>query len=385
MPLKDKFASIYEPSRQPLKSVQAPGRINLIGGHVDYNKGFVLPVAINRYIYMAGRKREDEKIFLYANDVGEKLQTTLSQITHQKDKKWANYLLGVIQLLQKEYNHPLKGMEILFQGDIPVGKGLSSSAALEVATAYLLSSLFDFPWEPLKMTKLCQRAENEFVGMPCGIMDQFICVFGKKNKALFLDCQDLSFSYVPIKSDEANILIADTGVKRELTSSPYKKRRGECETAVKLLQKFLPEIASLRDLSPKDLENYEDHLPATLRKRARHVVSENQRVLKSVELLGKGKLSDFGKLIYESHHSSKHHYEVSCRELDLLVDLCKKQTGVLGARLSGAGFGGAIVSLVKKEESERIANFLVQEYAKQIGLKAEVYLCEVVDGVGKGQ
>ena len=330
---------------------------------------------------MAGRKRKDDKILIYAGDMEEKLQTTLQKITPQKEKKWANYLLGVIHLLQEKYEHLLKGMEILFQGDIPVGKGLSSSAALEVATAYLVSCLFDIPWEPLKMAKLCQRAENEFAGMPCGIMDQFISVFGKRNNALFLDCRDLSFAYVPLSSKEINILIADTGIKRELISSPYKQRRNECEAALKLLRKFLPEIESLRDVSPEEFEDYENMLPETLRKRARHIVRENERVIKSTKFLQYSKLSEFGEVMYAAHYSNRDDYEVSCKELDTLIELCRGFEGVFGARMTGAGFGGSIVSVVAKDESERIAKLLGQEYNKRTGLKADIHICEVVDGV----
>ncbi|HIE43749.1 MAG TPA: galactokinase [Candidatus Omnitrophica bacterium] len=380
--LKRDFLSVFGEGCNPIKFVKAPGRINLIGEHTDYNNGFVLPVAIDRFIFIAGRKREDERIFIHAGDRGEEIQRSLRGIFPRSNPKWADYLLGVFKFLREE-NYPVKGAEIFFRGDIPVGKGLSSSAALEVATCYFLSVLFDFAIEPIRMAELCQRVENEFVGMPCGIMDQFVSLLGRKESALFLDCRDLKFSYVPVESSSIDIMIADSGVKRELTASPYKKRKNECEIAVKLLKRVASYISSLRDLTMEVFGKYEDSLPETLKKRVRHVVGENERVNRSVEYLKAGEMEKFGQLMYESHASLRDDYEVSCRELDALVDSAISCEGVLGSRMTGAGFGGSTVSMVRKEKSEEVREIIGKEYYKKTGLVADIYICKIVDGVGE--
>ena len=379
---KKNFLSVFGEDKNPISFVRAPGRINLIGEHTDYNNGFVLPVAIDRFIFMAGRERNDKKIIIYAGDKYKKIEVDLNEISPQKNNQWVNYLLGVYYFL-KEEKYKLNGVEIFFIGNIPRGKGLSSSAALEVATCYLLSLLFNLKVEPIKMAKICQRAENEFVGMPCGIMDQFICLLGKEGNALFLDCQNLNYDYVPIGSTDVNIMITDSGVKRRLTSSPYKQRRNECQTAVELLQKFIPELNSLRDLSIEEFKEYENILPEVLRKRVKHVVYENERVNKSVSFLKRGQLKEFGKLMYESHISLRDDYEVSCRELDILVESTKKCKGVIGSRMTGAGFGGSIVTLVEKEKSEEITNIIKQQYFQKTGINPNIYVCRTVNGVGE--
>jgi galactokinase len=378
--LREEFLNIFGENESSIRFVKAPGRINLIGEHTDYNDGFVLPVAIDRFIFMAGRQRDDKKLIIYAEDKNRKVETNCDEIFPKKDIKWANYSLGVYYFLKKE-KYKLKGAEILLKGEIPIGKGLSSSAALEVSTCYLLSLLFNLRIEPVKMAKLCQKAENEFVGMPCGIMDQFISILGKEGNALFLDCRDLSYDYIPIGADDINIMVTDSGVKRELTSSPYKKRRNECYTAVELLKKFMPQLNSLRDLSIEQFKKYEDILPDVLRKRVKHVIFEDERVNKSAQFLKKGQLQEFGKLMYESHASLKNDYEVSCKELDILIEIAKICKGVIGSRMTGAGFGGSTVTLVEKDKSEEVKHITKQQYFKKTGINPDIYICDIVDGV----
>lgn len=380
--LKKDFLNIFGENGNPVRLVRAPGRINLIGEHTDYNNGFVFPIAIDRFIFMAGRKRNDKKIIIYAVDKNETVEINLDEIYPRKNNQWANYLLGVYSFL-KEEKYQLNGVEIFFVGDIPRGKGLSSSAALEVATCYLLSLLFNIEIEPIKMAEICRKAENEFVGMPCGIMDQFISILGKEGKALFLDCQSLHYDYVPIGSKDLNIMIADSGVKRKLTASPYKQRRNECQTAVGLLKKVIPKLDSLRDLSIENFEEHKNTLPEVLRKRVKHVVYENKRVTQSVDFLNKGHLKEFGKLMYESHISLKDDYEVSCKELDILVEIVKKYKGVIGSRMTGAGFGGSTVTLIEKQKSEEIKNAIKQQYLQQTGINPDIYICNTVNGVGE--
>ena len=380
--LKKDFLNIFGENGNPIRLVKAPGRINLIGEHTDYNNGFVFPIAIDRFIFMAGRKRNDKKIVIYAVDKDEKVETNLNEIYPRKNNQWANYLLGVYSFF-KEEKYQLNGVEIFFVGNIPRGKGLSSSAALEVATCYLLSLLFNIEIEPIKMAEICRKAENEFVGMPCGIMDQFISVLGKEGNAIFLDCQNLHYDYVPIGSQDVNIMITDSGVKRKLTESLYKQRRNECQTAVGLLKKVIPNLDSLRDLSIENFKEHRNILPEVLRKRVKHVVYENERVTKSVDFLNKGHLKEFGKLMYESHISLKDDYEVSCKELDILVEIVKKCKGVIGSRMTGAGFGGSTVTLIEKQKSENIRNAIRQQYFLETGINPDIYICNTVNGVGE--
>ena len=381
--LRKNFLNIFGEKQNPPIFVKSPGRINLIGEHTDYNDGFVLPVAIDRFIFMAGRARNDEKICIYSDNKNEKFEADLNEISPDNNNRWVNYILGVYYFLQKEQKNKLKGVEIFFSGNIPIGKGLSSSAALEVATCYLLSLLFDIKIDPVKMAKICQETENEFVGVPCGIMDQFICILGQEGKAVFLDCRNLDYNYVPIGASNMDIMITDSGIKRNLKVSPYKQRKDECKTSVELLKKLIPKLGSLRDLSVKEFKKYENILPEVLRKRVKHVVFENERVNKSFDLLKKGDLKEFGKLMYDSHMSLKEDYEVSCRELDILVESAKGCEGVIGSRMTGAGFGGCTVTLTETKKTEDIKNIIEKKYFKKTAIKPDIYICKPVNGVSE--
>ena len=332
-------------------SVRAPGRINLIGEHTDYNGGFVLPVALNMEITASASLREDTMVNLYSENFKTSSSFSLSKnIEKDCDVPWSNYPRGVIHFL-KEKGVDLKGIDISYRGNMPMEGGLSSSAAMEVATAFLFQECFNFKMDPIEMIKLCQRVENEFVGVGCGIMDQFVVRLAKKGHALFLNCSDLSYEQVPFANKDIKIAVCNTMVKRNLKNSAYNDRRRECQEGV--------------------------------RKRLFHVNSENERVKKSVFFLKSSDFSSFGKCMYESHKSLKDDYEVSCPELDLMVELAREVEGVLGARMTGAGFGGCTVNLVQDEAIDRFKEKIFQGYKEKTGILPEIYVSAAEDGVSR--
>ena len=355
---------------------RAPGRVNLIGEHTDYNEGFVLPVAVDRAVWVALRRREDRRARVYSANFGQWTEFDVDSPRKDPSVPWADYPKGVVSELRSS---KLGGFDMAIWGDVPLGAGLSSSAAIEVSVAFGLASLFGMEVNGKEMALLCQRAENRFVGVQCGIMDQFVAVLGKRGHALFLDCRDLVYEHVPI-SEGVSVVVCNSGVSRELASSAYNERRAQCEEAVRRLREALPEIGALRDVSPEEFEAYKHLLPEPIGRRARHVVYENMRVLSSLELLRRGDLKGFGRLMYESHRSLKEDYEVSGPELDLLVELASSVEGTLGARLTGAGFGGCTVNLVEREAVRTFEEFVGREYEARTGIRLEVYVCEVSDG-----
>ncbi|MCD6169472.1 MAG: galactokinase [Candidatus Latescibacteria bacterium] len=363
---------------KPELAVKAPGRVNLIGEHTDYNEGFVLPVAVNRSIGIAARGRQDQQVFLYSLNFKEMASFSLNGFG--KDGSWADYPKGVIHEYQKlgEY---VSGFDAVVYGDIPLGAGLSSSAAFEVATAYLLAKLNRIEIEPEEMARLCQRAENLYVGVNCGIMDQFIAVLGKRGHALFLDCRDLSFQYASIPTDEVSVVVCDSGVRRGLSDSEYNLRRSQCEQGAKRLATVLPGAKALRDISLEQFEEHQGLLPDGMRKMCRHVISENWRVKEAVVALRRGDVVRFGQLMNLSHQSLRDEFQVSCRELDLLVEIARSVDGVLGARLTGAGFGGCTVNLVRKTSAPLLAQTVEEKYEAETGIKPAVYPCQIEDGV----
>jgi len=367
-------------------TVQAPGRVNLIGEHTDYNEGYVLPMAIDQGVALAGRKRNDHRILLYSVDYRQKVEFTLESLHPDLSASWANYFKGVASLLKKN-GLPLGGCEAVIQGDLPQGAGLSSSAALEVASATFLQRLFQFELGDLDLVQLAQRAENEFVGVQCGIMDQFASYMGKRGQALFLDCRSLEHQWAPIPVG-LQVVVCDTGVARTLAGSAYNERRAQCEAGVAALSSKLPGIRSLRDVSLCDLEKHQGLLDPVVLKRCRHILTENQRVLDMVEALGAGRLERVKVLMDESHVSLRDDYEVSCRELDLVVDLAKDLPGVLGSRMTGAGFGGCTVHLVRTEAVEGFRAAVALAYEKKAGRKATIHVFNASDGAkflnGKG-
>ncbi len=363
---------------KPEVVVRAPGRVNLIGEHTDYNDGFVLPAAIDRTITYAGRRRTDRCVRAYSSDFQASVDFRLDEIQKDTQHPWSNFLRGVSKFLEED-GHRLSGADIAFGGNVPREAGLSSSAAVEVGAATFWKKLLNLDLDPVYVVKLSRRTENEFVGVPCGIMDQFISALGRRDHALFLDCRDLSYRHVPLAAD-VKIVVCNSGVKRALAQSEYEVRLKQCRQAVAQIASTGLAVKSLRDVKMSDLETARGVLSELLLRRARHVVSENQRVLEAVKVLESGDLERFGELMNESHESLRDDYEVSCRELDTLVELAWKQPGVLGARMTGAGFGGCTVNLVHADAAEAFALAVAKGYQEALGLKAEVYICQASDG-----
>lgn len=357
--------------------VSAPGRVNLIGEHTDYNDGFVLPMAIDKRIAIGGSGREDQHVRVYSLNFETAEEFSLDSLV--KQNSWTDYLKGVVaELLKAGYS--LKGFDAVIGGNVPRGAGLSSSAAIEVATAFFLAQLHSIEMPPEQMAKLCQRAENHFVGVNCGIMDQFISRLGTQDHALFVDCRDLSYQQIPFQIEEHTVVICNSNVKRKLVDSAYNERRSQCEKGVRLLRTRLPDIAALRDVSSDQLEEHAELLPPLVYQRCRHIITENERVMEAVKVLQAGDLEHFGELLNQSHDSLRDDYEVSCRELDMLVEIARDIDGTLGSRMTGAGFGGCTVSLVSTSALEQFRTRILADYAKRTGVQADIYTSTARDG-----
>jgi len=348
----------------------APGRVNLIGEHTDYTGGLVMPAAIDFSTWVAAGRREDRTIRAVSEGFPGALEFSLD-LAPKRQGNWTDYVAGVAATLEAA-GHRLRGANLLIHGEVPVGSGLSSSAAIEVATALALLKNSDLFMEPMQLALLCQRAENEFVGMRCGIMDQFISCFGRENHALMLDCRSLTYGVVGLPS-EANLVICNTMVKHELARTEYNRRREDCEAAARI-------IGPLRDLTMDTFERLASNLPEPVRKRCRHVVSENARVLQAAASLEQGDIKAFGRYMGESHRSLRDDYEVSCRELDIMAELAGKLPGVYGSRMTGGGFGGCTISLVESSHVEDFVNQVTSGYARQTGLTPDVYVCRAEEG-----
>ena len=357
---------------------RAPGRVNLIGEHTDYNGGFVMPAAIGFYTYAAVVPAAGTLLTVHSANFGETREFDLTSLPPGRSGHWSDYVIGVAAILQFS-GIPLRGASMLISGNVPIGAGLSSSAALEVATALALLSSSGVHLDRPAIAKACQRAESEYTGTRCGIMDQFTACFGQAGNALMLDCRSLEFSLLAIPA-EVNIVICDTRVRHALATGEYNHRRAECESSVEYLRRFLPGIRALRDVSLAHLRQYGLELSETAFRRCRHVVSENARVLEAVEALQGGDLKRFGILMYESHTSLREDYEVSCQELDLLVDIARSLPGVLGARMTGGGFGGCTVNLVESGAVREFTTQLAQKYQAATSIRPEIYVCWPVDG-----
>ena len=370
----DRVVAQFENSygRPPAIVVAAPGRVNLIGEHTDYNEGYVLPVAIDRYILVAAGPRRDRKVSLRALNLGEEDAFPLDEI-ERGEREWSNYGRGVAWQME-EGGYRLRGMDAIIWGDLPMKAGLGSSAALEVAIAHSFQLLSNLEIEPLQLTLLCQAAENGFVGVQCGLMDQLTVVWGKESHALLIDCRSLTHEPIPIPRG-VSVVVTDTKKVRGLVDSQYNARRTECEEGARLLG-----VPSLRDISLEEFQKREASLPPLIRRRVRHVVSENQRTLEAAGAL-RGDLEAFGRLMYDSHHSLRHDFEVSCPELDILVEAARKVSGIYGSRLTGAGFGGCTVSLVTREALPEFQARVAKEYEKATGKNPAIYVCRPAQGV----
>ncbi len=361
----------------------ASGRVNLIGEHTDYNGGNVFPCAIDRGTYALVKIREDNKFRMYSENFDELgiIEFTLKKLKNEKIHNWANYPKGMIKMFIDEGYIVDKGFDILFYGDIPNRAGLSSSASIEILTGVVLKELFNLDIDMVEMVKLGQKTENLFIGVNSGIMDQFAIGMGKKDNAILLDCNTLKYEYVPVILKEEVIVISNTNKKRGLADSKYNERRSQCEEALENLQTKL-DIKSLGELSIEEFEKNKHLIKDEVnRKRAKHAVYENQRTIKAQKELVKENLEEFGRLMNQSHESLRDDYEVTGKELDTLVELAWKQEGVIGSRMTGAGFGGCTVSIVKKDKVDEFIENVGREYENQIGYKADFYVVQVGEGV----
>ncbi len=382
----EKFVDLYGGSADNVRVFMSPGRVNLIGEHTDYNGGFVFPAALTMRSLCVVRVRDDKTIRLAATDLEGVVTADLEKIEAYKDLKWGNYQLGVASELLKD-GYDIPGCDMLYDDTVPIGGGLSSSAAIQVVTAVALSTLaserMGKPSEPdmVYMAKIGQRSEHNYVGVMCGIMDQFASAMGKENHAIFLNCKTLDYKLVPIALDGYKIVISNTNKKRSLATSKYNERRSECEAGLEILKAAIPGIDCLGDIT---LQQFEDkkHLieNEVVRKRVSHVISEDDRVLKSVEALQNNDIASFGKLMIESHNSLRDLYEVTGEELDTLVSEALKIEGCIGSRMTGAGFGGCSVSIVKSDAVDSFIENVGSAYEKKIGYKASFYVSDIGNG-----
>lgn len=360
---------------------RSPGRVNIIGEHTDYNEGFVLPGAINKHIWVGIGKRNDNKINLFASDYNELHSFDVTNI-QRSAVQWTNYILGVADQLQKA-GCILNGFDLVIDGDVPVGAGLSSSAAVECAVIYALNELFELTVDKIKMVHMAQNAEHSFAGVQCGIMDQFASMMGKKDHVIKLDCRSLNYEYIPCKLEGYKIVLFNSNVKHNLASSEYNVRRQQCEQGVRMLQQFYPEIKSLRDVNMKMLDEHIADAEPLIYQRCKYVVEENARLLMACDYLTRGNITALGKKIFESHEGLSKDYEVSCKELDFLVDLVKINPSVAGARMMGGGFGGCTINLVKEDAIEKLIDSVKTIYEKETKLPLTTYIAEIDNGTSE--
>jgi len=363
------------------KIFRAPGRVNLIGEHTDYNDGFVMPAAIEFYTWVAVSRRDDSVLHVESTQFDEAAEWRLDGLSGPPRKHWSDYVRGVAAVL-KAAAYSLTGANLMIHGQVPLGAGLSSSAALEVSTALALLAASSRQAPKLELAQLCQRAEHEYAGTRCGIMDQFVATFGESGHALMLDCRSLDYKLLPLP-DDVRLVICNSMVKHELAAGEYNLRRADCETGVRILRQYLPSVRALRDVTLPDLEIHRNAMSDVVHRRCHHVITENQRVLEASEALQSGDLPHFGKLMYESHRSLRDDYEVSCGELDLLVDLASAHEGVYGARMTGGGFGGCTINLVRAAAAEQFKRDLAEVYSREAGRTPEVYVCSAAKGAGE--
>ena len=358
---------------------RAPGRVNLIGEHTDYNDGYVMPVAIDLSCWVAIGPRDDRKLAIYSEHLDDSVELDLANPDLRPSGGWSDYPVGVAAILQRA-GYSLRGANLYIRSELPLGAGLSSSAALEVSVGYALLRASGHDIQPVQLALLCQRAENEFVGARCGIMDQFTACHGQAGKALMLDCRSLEYRALVMPGNLA-LVICNTKVRHELASNEYNLRRTECEDAVRLLAEALPHVHALRDLNSRELEQHRGRLTPTLYKRACHVVTENERVQSAAVALEHGDVGAFGELMRASHRSLRDNYQVSCPELDVMVEIADRQRGVHGSRMTGGGFGGCTINLVDVEHSAEFQRRVAEAYHSATGLSTDIYRCKASQGV----
>jgi galactokinase len=373
--LGQRFAQLFGASP---RIFQAPGRVNLIGEHTDYNDGFVMPAAIGFRTRAAIASRRDRKLVVRSENFCEQVEFNLDELPEKKSGHWSDYVIGVAKTLAQS-GSKLIGANLLVEGDVPQGAGLSSSASLEVAVVYALLDLAGEAIDLTKLALLCQKAENEFVGARCGIMDQFVSSHGQDGQALLLDCRSLEYRRLAL-GDEARLVICNTMVRHSIAGGEYNRRRTECEFGVRFLAAHLPGVQALRDVTASDLATYGKDLPEAIMSRCRHVVSENARVLRAATALEQSDHEAFGALMRESHVSLRRDFEVSCSELDVMVELAEQAEGVYGARMTGGGFGGCTINLVRKDCVAAFKERVSDGYARSTGRTPEIYVCSAADG-----
>jgi galactokinase len=376
--LEKEFGKLF--AKNPEYIFFCPGRVNLIGEHIDYNGGQVMPCAISLGTYLAVSKNKEKKLRFRCLNFPETADLNLQTSYSKTGKEWFNYPLGVINELLKE-GHTISGLDMLFYGNLPIGAGLSSSASIEVLTTFAVQTIFQLNISNADNALLSKKVENEFIGMNCGIMDQFAVAMGKKHKAILLNCDTLEYEYLPFETGDYVLAIINSNKQRSLTESKYNERFAQCGAVLKLLKKEL-DVENLCDVDMKGFESHRYLInDPVLEKRALHVISENERVKEAKEVLSKGQLIRFGELMYASHESLKELYEVSGKELDTIVEFAKTYKGCIGARMTGAGFGGCAIALVKKEQFDDFSEKLTEYYNDKIGYKPEVFASEIGDGV----
>lgn len=377
--LKETFVSLYGESEAEFHVFFSPGRVNLIGEHTDYNGGYVFPCALSFGTYLVVRKNERRVVRFATTNFDHRGEVKLDEPFEKEGKSWINYPVGVLNEFRKKAKE-VEGVDLLFSGDIPNGAGLSSSASIEMVMAFAMNEIFGFGFDRMELVKLAQGAENHFVGVNCGIMDQFASGMGAADHALFLNCDTLDFERVPLKLEGMKIVIANTNKRRGLADSKYNERRAQCESVVATIRSE----KNIRNLSDLNLDEFSalSHLITneTEKRRARHVITENTRTLGAIDALNKGDIESFGQLMNQSHDSLRDDYEVTGRELDTLVDEARKVEGTIGSRMTGAGFGGCTVSIVKEENVQSFIREVGSGYNKRTGLKADFYVAEIGDG-----
>ncbi|AOZ91843.1 galactokinase [Paenibacillus crassostreae] len=380
--LKETFIAKNGESKYPVRIFNAPGRVNLIGEHIDYNGGYVLPAALEFGTTLIVRERDDHKIHLASGNIPFEATLDLDGLGDKKSGEWIDYPIGVFVELSKMGCKFTQGYDLYFYGEIPNGAGLSSSASIEVVTAYALLSLAGKETDTIEIARLSQRVENQYVGVNSGIMDQFAVANGKQDHAILLMCDTLEYKHVPFRTGSYKLVIGNTNKRRGLVDSAYNERRSQCEEALDILKKEIPTLEYLAHLKPDQFETVKDHIQDDIvRRRAQHVIEENQRVLDSVEALSSNDLKTFGQYMNQSHESLRDLYEVSCKELDVMVEEARKIPGTLGSRMTGAGFGGCTVSLVHEDSVDQFVQQVGERYRAAAGIKGEFYVCGVGDGV----
>ena len=378
--LRSKFREVYGDEAAVYR---APGRVNLIGEHTDYNDGFVFPAAIDLFAWIAIAPRNDRRIYLRSENFGQTAEFDLDAGPRAASREWSSYVFGVALVLEQR-GYRLRGANLLIRGDVPIGAGVSSSAALEVGSGFALLANSGIAIDGTELALCCQKAENDFVGTRCGIMDQLASACCVGDRALLLDCRSLEFRTVPLPAG-VRLVICNSMVKRELATSAYNTRRAECEEGVRLIAERFPGVRALRDVTMEQLQSCQGTLPENVYKRCRHVVSEDARVILAADALEHNRLDDLRSLMAESHRSLRDDYEVSCAELDLLVELASEAEGVHGARMTGAGFGGCAINLVNSEAVAEFQRRISTGYERRMAFKPDIYVCDAADGVRQAE